>query len=118
MALEIALSLLRADPGSIQITDPAAGALQIAVEAGFSAGFLQYFAVVSDRSSGRGRAAPDLVRMVIAGVREDPRFAAHREMAAASGFRTVQSTPLVYQGGGLLGMLSTQLPAPVPPACR
>lgn len=118
-ALETALSLLRADLGNIQITDPATGALRIAVQAGFSAEFLQYFAVVSDDSSACGRAARDLAQVVIADVREDPRFAAHREIAAASGFPAVQSTPLVDQDGRLLGMLSTHYPRPYrPPAAE
>jgi GAF domain-containing protein len=116
-ALETALSLLRADLGNIQITDPAAGALRIAVQAGLSAEFLQYFAVVSDDSSACGRAACDLAQVVIADVRDDPRFAAHREIAASSGFQAVQSTPLVDQGSRLLGMLSTHYPRPYrPPA--
>jgi len=54
--------------------------------------------------------------VVIADVREDPRFAAHREIAANSGFQAVQSTPLVDQDSRLLGMLSTHYPAPVPAA--
>jgi hypothetical protein len=116
-ALETALSLLRADLGNIQITDPAAGVLRIAVQAGFSAEFLQYFAVVSDDSSACGRAARDLAQVIIADVREDPRFAAHRQIAAASGFQAVQSTPLADQDGRLLGMLSTHYPRPYrPPA--
>jgi len=45
--------------------------------------------------------------VVIADVREDPRFAAHREIAANSGFQAVQSTPLVDQDSRVLGMLST-----------
>jgi GAF domain-containing protein len=116
-ALETALTLLRADLGTIQINDPAAGALRIAVQAGFSAEFLQYFAVVSDDRSACGRAARGLAQVVIADVREDPPFAPHREIAAASGFRAVQSTPLVDQDGRLLGMLSTHYPRPYrPPA--
>jgi hypothetical protein len=116
-ALETALALLRADLGTIQINDPAAGALRIAVQAGFSAEFLQYFAVVSDDRSACGRAACGLAQVVIADVREDPPFAPHRDIAAASGFRAVQSTPLVDQDGHLLGMLSTHYPRPYrPPA--
>ncbi|HEX3488351.1 MAG TPA: GAF domain-containing protein [Streptosporangiaceae bacterium] len=116
-ALETALTLLRADLGTVQITDPAAGALRIAVQAGFSAEFLQYFAVVRDDSSACGRAARGPAQVVIADVREDRPFAPHREIAAASGFRAVQSTPLVDQDGRLLGMLSTHYPRPYrPPA--
>ena len=118
-ALETALSLLRADLGNIQITDPDSGVLRIAVQAGFSAEFLQYFAVVSDESSACGRAARDLAQVVIVDVREDPRFEAHREIAATSGFQAVQSTPLVDQYGRLLGTLSTHYPRPYhPPAAE
>ena len=75
------------------------------------------FDVVSDDSSACGRAARDLAQVVIADVREDPRLAAHREIAAASGFQAVQSTPLADQDGRLLGMLSTHYPRPYrPPA--
>jgi GAF domain-containing protein len=116
-ALETALTLLRADLGTIQINDPAAGALRLAVQAGFSAEFLQYFAMVGDDSSACGRAARGLAQVAIADVRENPRFAPHRDIAAASGFRGVQSTPLVDQDGRLLGMLSTHYPRPYrPPA--
>jgi GAF domain-containing protein len=107
MAPEIALSRLRADLGNIQITDPASGPLPFGLEAGFSAGFPQDLAVVGDGNSAGGRAARDLVQVVIAAVREDPRFAAHRKIVAASGFRAVPSTPLVDQDSRLLGMLST-----------
>ena len=65
------------------------------------------FDVVSDDSSACGRAARDLAQVVIADVREDPGFAAHREIAGNSGFQAVQSTPLVDQDSRLLGMLST-----------
>jgi len=68
-ALETALTLLRADRGNIQIVDPATGALRIAVHHGFSAAFLEYFAVVGDDGSACGRAATGLSPTVIADVR-------------------------------------------------
>jgi hypothetical protein len=49
---------------------------------------------------------------VVFGVRTDPDFAPHREIAAAAGFRAVQSTPLVDHSGTLVGMLSTHYRRP------
>jgi len=113
--LEDALSLLRADRGNIQIVDPISGSLRIAAQAGFSDEFLDYFAIVDDDASACGRAARQLSQTVIIDVNSDPRFAPHREMAAASGFRAVQSTPLVDLRGRLVGVLSTHYPDPYRP---
>jgi GAF domain-containing protein len=44
---------------------------------------------------------------VITDVTADAGFAPHRDIAAASGFRAVQSTPLVDYAGRLIGMVST-----------
>jgi GAF domain-containing protein len=50
-------------------------------------------------------------------VNTDARFAPHRQIAAASGFRAVHSTPLVDTRGCLVGVLSTHYPRPYrPPA--
>lgn len=56
--------------------------------------------------------------MVIADVNADPGFARHRDIAAASTFRAVQSTPLVDIGGRLVGVLSTHYPRPYRPPAR
>jgi PAS domain-containing protein len=48
-----------------------------------------------------------LTRVVIKDVEKDARFAPHRHVARAAGFRAVQSTPLVSREGRLLGMIST-----------
>jgi GAF domain-containing protein len=114
--LEDALSLLRADRGNVQIVDPDSGSLRIAAQAGFSDEFLEYFAVVNnDDPSACGRAARQLEQTVIADVDIDPRYAPLRGIAAASGYRAVQSTPLVDLGGRLVGMLSTHYPCPYRP---
>jgi GAF domain-containing protein len=113
--LEDALSLLRADRGNVQIVDPVSGCLRIAAQAGFSDEFLEYFAVVKDDGSACWRAAQQLAQTVIADVNTDPGFAPHREIAAASGFRAVHSTPLVDLGGHLVGVLSTHYPLPYRP---
>jgi GAF domain-containing protein len=108
--LEDALSVLRADRGNVQIVDPASGSLRIAAHAGFSDEFLEYFAIVDDDGSACGRAARDLAQTVIVDVNTDPRFAPHREIAAAAGFRAVNSTPLLDLRGHLVGVLSTHYP--------
>jgi GAF domain-containing protein len=114
--LEDALSLLQADRGNVQIVDPASGSLRIAAEAGFSDEFLEYFAVVNDDDgSACAIAAQQHEQTVISDVNADPRYAPHRDIAAASGYRAVQSTPLVDVRGHLLGMLSTHYPHPYRP---
>jgi GAF domain-containing protein len=110
-----ALSLLRADRGDVQIVDRASGSLRVAAHAGLSDEFLEYFAIVDDDGSACGRAARDLAQTVIADVNTDPRFAPHREIAAAAGFRAVNSTPLLDLRGRLVGVLSTHYPRPYRP---
>lgn len=111
--LSFGLELLRADRGNVQLVDPATGALRIAAQRGFGAEFLDYFAVVADGGSACGRAARRAAQVVIADVATDPGFAPHREIAWASGFRAVQSTPLIDRSGRLVGMVSTHYPRPV-----
>jgi GAF domain-containing protein len=114
--LEDALSVLRADRGNVQLVDPISGSLRIAAQAGFSDEFLEYFAVVNDDGgSACSIAARQHRQTVIADVNADPRYAPHRDIAAASGYRAVQSTPLVDARGHLLGMLSTHYPYPYRP---
>jgi len=108
--LELALDLLNADQGNVQIADAETGALTIAAHRGFGTEFLEYFAVVTDTGSACGRAAHEHAQIVIPDVGIDPGFAAHRDIAAASGFCAVQSTPLTSADGRLIGMVSTHYP--------
>jgi len=105
--LDGALSLMGADFGNIQLLDPVTGALKIVTQSGFGPEFLDYFAVVNDDHSACGRAAQARAQTVIVDVSTDPGFAPHRDIAAASGFGAVQSTPLVDYAGRLIGMVST-----------
>jgi len=116
--LEGALSLTGADFGNIQILDPATGSLKIVTHAGFSPEFLGYFAVVHDDHAACGRAARQGAQVVIADIHTDPDFAPHREIAAAAGFRAVQSTPLSDYAGHLIGMVSTHFRRPHRPPER
>jgi GAF domain-containing protein len=115
-ALEGALSLLAADRGNLQVIDPVTGVLRIAVQQGFGAEFLEYFALVDDDRAACGRAARNGVQVVIADVSTDPGFAPHRAIAAAAGFRAVQSTPLVDRASRLVGVVSTHYSRPYRPA--
>ncbi len=116
--LEDALTVLHADRGNVQIVDPATGSLVLVLQTGFSDEFLEYFAVVDDDGSACGRAASQHAQTVIGDVNTDPGFAPHREIAAASRFRAVHSTPLVDQSGQLVGVLSTHYPRPYLPPAR
>jgi len=106
-ALEGAMSLIGGDFGNVQLRNLAKGGLRIASQCGFGREFREYFAIVEDDSSACGRAAQQRSQTVIADVNRDAVFAPHRAIAAASGFRAVQSTPLLDPAGRLLGVIST-----------
>jgi GAF domain-containing protein len=106
-ALDGAIAFLDADFGNIQLVDPHTKVLRIAAQRGFAEDFLAHFAVVDDEDSACGRAAAARLQNVIADVAFDPGFAPHRAIAAAAGFRAVQSTPLIDGTGCLRGVLST-----------
>src|SRR5262249_24928989 len=59
-----------------------------------------------------GRAMLRNEQVVVPDVERDPGFAAHRRIAASSGFRAVQSTPLVDRAGRTLGVVSTHFGRP------
>jgi hypothetical protein len=117
-ALETVLSLARAERGNVQLADPASGALRIVAQHGFGQEFLDHFAVVDDDRSACGRAARHGAQLVITDVVTDPAFTPHREVAAASGFRAVQSTPLIDMAGRVVGVVSTHYPRPYEPPAR
>jgi GAF domain-containing protein len=105
--LDGAIEIAQAERGNVQIWRPGERVLNIAAHSGFESEFLDYFAVVADGSSACGSAALRLRQTVIADTWRDPRFAPHREIAVASRFRAVQSTPMVDQSGLLRGVIST-----------
>jgi GAF domain-containing protein len=97
---------------------PATGSLLLVTQAGFGPECLGYFAVVEDVHSMCGRAARQGAQTAVADVRADPGFTPHREIAAATGFRAVQSTPLADYAGHLIGMVSTHFQRPHRPSDR
>ena len=111
-ALDGAIMLLGADRGSIQLADRNGKALRIVCQRGFGRAFVEHFAVVDDDLAACGRAARAMTQAVIPDVNADPAFADHRAIAAVSGFRAVQSTPLIDSTGRLRGVLSTHFVRP------
>jgi PAS domain S-box-containing protein len=85
--------------------------LTITAQLGFREEFLEFFREVSAvDGSACGRALRHAERIVIEDVEIDPDFAEYRSIARASGFRSVQSTPLIGRDGNPLGMISTHWP--------
>ena len=113
-----AMALAGGDFGNIQIVDPATGSLRLVTQAGFGPEFLDYLAVVEDVHSTCGRGAGQGAQTAVADIHADPGFTPHRKIAAAAGFRAVQSTPLVDYAGHLIGMVSTHFPWPHRPSDR
>jgi hypothetical protein len=111
-ALVDALKLTGAPFGNVQLMDWATRRLTIAAQHGFDAEFLNFFrAVRADDGSACGRALRERRSIIIEDVLTDAHFTPCQEIALRSGFRAVQSTPMVSSGGAFLGVLSTHYPA-------
>jgi len=115
-ALDAAMALLLADFGDIQLYR--AGVLTITVQRGFPPSFLERFhRVAADDDCACGRAMRDGRATIISDVFLDSDSPAdYRDIAAESGFRAVQSTPLVTTSGLFIGMLSTHFREPHTPS--
>jgi PAS domain S-box-containing protein len=114
--LTAAMEVQGADFGNVQLFDAELGGLVIVLQRNFKRPFLEHFALVRCDDCICGRAARTRARIIIEDVRADPGFAPHLHVAAAAGFRAVQSSPLVGRHGELLGMLSTHFRKPHRPA--
>jgi PAS domain S-box-containing protein len=111
--LENAIVTSGADFGNIQLYDPQAEALVIVAQRGFRPDFLDYFRLVRvDEDSACGQAMQSGQRIIIEDVELAPTYEKHRHVAAAAGYRAVQSTPLKSRSGTILGMLSTHFRLP------
>lgn len=117
--LAATIELLGADKGNVQLFDTKRNVLEIAAQVGFDKEFLCYFSEVSaDDGSAYGRILRHGGRIVIEDVETDERCAPMRQIARASGFRAVQSTPLIGRDGAFLGMLSTHFRSPHQPTAQ
>jgi signal transduction histidine kinase len=111
--LESAIVTTGADFGNVQLYDPQTEALEIVAHRGFRQDFLDYFRMVRiDEGSCCAQAMQTGARMIIEDVEVDPTYERHRAIAAATGYRAVQSTPLQARDGSILGMLSTHFHLP------
>jgi PAS domain S-box-containing protein len=111
-ALEAIISLQNAEFGMVQLYNRTTQALEIVVQHGFRKVFLDYFSSANGESSACGRALRSKQRVIIEDVLTDADFALHRDIAASSGFRAVQATPLLSRAGEVLGVISTQFREP------
>jgi PAS domain S-box-containing protein len=117
--LDAAIALLGADMGNVQLLDPRTRELQIVAHRGFRADFLKHLrSVEGDPGAVCARAAQEGQRAIVEDVQTDAGFAPHRAIAAAAGFRAVQSTSVTSRSGELLGVLSTHFRNPHRPSER
>ena len=111
--LENAIASCGAAYGNIQLLNPRTRALEIVAHRGFKQEFLDHFREVRvEEGSACAQALQSGERMIIEDVELDPSFEPHRPIAAAAGYRAVQSTPLKAHDGRVVGMLSTHFRAP------
>jgi PAS domain S-box-containing protein len=111
--LENAIMTSGADFGNVQLYNPQIGALEIVAQRGFRQDFLDYFRMVRvDDGSACAQAMQSGDRIIIEDVELDPAYEPHRQVAAAAGYRAVESTPIKSRGGSILGMLSTHFRLP------
>jgi PAS domain S-box-containing protein len=118
--LDTAMELQHADFGNIQLYNEENSSLEIVAQRGFQKEFLDYFrSVDASKGSACGLALRNRARVIIEDIDLDPDFAPHLGIAASSGFRAVQSTPLFdRRSGEPVGMLSTHFRKPHRPSER
>ena len=116
--LDATIELQGADFGNVQLYDEPTRTLKIVAHRGLVQGFLEYFATVdAGETSACGLALRSGTRVIIEDVNTHPEFELHRGIAATTGFRAVQSTPLIDRSsGGAVGMLSTHFREPHRPS--
>ncbi len=117
--LQEAILTCRAKLGYVQLFNPESHALEIIAQRGFGEDFLDYFRTVRvDEGSACAQAMGSGERIIIEDVELDPSYEPHRQVAAAAGYRAVQSTPLKSREGRVIGMLSTHFSQPHRPSER
>ena len=116
--LTASIALQSADFGTIQLYNPKSQALEIVAQRGFQQDFLDHFSSVLEGEAAYGRALSRGERVIIEDVLTDADFELFRPIAAAAGFRAVQSTPLFSRNGEPLGMISTHFRQPHRPSER
>ena len=115
--LDAGIQLTRADMGNIQLLNVTTGQLEIVVQRGFEAEFIEFFAGVADKEAACGNAMSSGQRVIVNDVTDHPIFAGTEacDVLLRAGVRAVQSTPLRNSAGDLVGMLSTHYRQPGSP---
>jgi len=117
--LEATVSLQGADFGSVQFYNRRSGTLELVAHRGFhQADVLEPFRAIREGSAACGLALERRQRVIVEDTEADPAFAAYRALAAAAGFRAVQSTPMFGRDGEPLGVLSTLFRHPHRPSAQ
>lgn len=105
--LDAVIDLLGAEKGNVQLLEAKSGALVIVAQRGFNAEFLEHFREVRiDDRCACGRALRTGERIVVEDIEADESSKSIREIARASGFRSVISAPMIGVEGKPLGMVS------------
>ena len=115
--LDAAIELQGADFGNVQLYDAEKATLRIVAHRGVGEEFLNHFACVdAEDTSACGTALKLGQRVVIEDVTKYPPYAPHLGVAARTGYRGVNCTPLMDRDTGLsLGMLTTLFREPYRP---
>jgi PAS domain S-box-containing protein len=116
--LDAIINIQSANFGSIHLYNRETNALEIVAQRGFEPEFLSWFATVHEGEGACGQALRQRTRVIIEDVQKDAGFAAYREIAASSGFRALQCTPLLSRSGAALGIISTHFRQPHRPSER
>jgi len=112
--LEKAILFYGADFGNIQRLDKDLQGLEITVQRGFKADFIEHFKLVRmTDGSACGRALRKGEPVVIQDVNTDPSFEEHRTTAAAARFRAVISIPLLDEDDSVIGVCSVHFRQPL-----
>ena len=106
--LDAAIATDCTDKGNIQLFDPYTKSLHILAHRGFDEAFLHTFEIVrTDDQTACGRAFRLGRRVMIEDVTRDPYYRPYVSIAISSGYRAVQSTPILGVEGSVIGVLST-----------
>jgi GAF domain-containing protein len=106
--LHTAIAVDGATKGNVQIFNPLVNGLEILTQRGFDVLFLQQFEIVqADEPSACGRAFRLHRRVMISDVTLDRFYQPYLSIAESSGYRAVQSTPILKSDDSVIGVLST-----------
>jgi PAS domain S-box-containing protein len=119
--LDAAISLARADKGTVQLFDFAAHAFKFAAQRGFQEPFLKFFEKVrEDTPTASSAALKSGTQVVVEDVKTDKIFAGYpsEQVLLDEGVRSVIATPLKSSEGSTLGTIATHFRQPHRPAER